>query len=99
MLSQQIAGSGLAQTLVQSYRYDSSNRLSKATETLGSATGAEVWHRTFAADDYGNGYTSETSASLPTNSFTPTTASWFNGKNQLVNTVLPATPDPNGTGI
>ncbi|MBL0155550.1 MAG: RHS repeat-associated core domain-containing protein [Bryobacterales bacterium] len=98
LLSQQIVGSGLAQTLVQSYRYDSSNRLSKATETLGTAAGAEVWHRTFAADDYGNGYTSETSASLPTDSFTPTTASWFNEKNQLKNLVLPATPDPNGTG-
>ena len=98
LLSQQIVGSGLAQTLVQSYRYDSSNRLSKAAGTLGTAAGTEVWHRTFGADDYGNGYTSEWSASLAPNSFTPTTASWFNGKNQLVNAALPAVPDPNGTG-
>jgi len=49
--SQTITVSGMSHPLVQSYTYDSLNRITSATET---SNGAQTWKQTFSYDRYGN---------------------------------------------
>ena len=96
LLTQTIAGSGLGQAVIQSYGYEGLNRLASARENLGTATGTEVWSRGFGYDAYANGWVSSASTSLPTGSFAPTSSTWFNSTNRLVNSALPVGYDLSG---
>jgi RHS repeat-associated protein len=49
--SQQIGFQGLAQLFIQTYQYDSLNRLKSATETQNNA---QTWKQSFTFDRYGN---------------------------------------------
>jgi RHS repeat-associated protein len=61
--SQQISFQGLAQPFVQTYTYDSLNRLKSATETQ---NGTQNWKQTFIFDRFGNRRFDETNGNTTT---------------------------------
>jgi RHS repeat-associated protein len=87
VLSQTIARLGFSAT--QTYTYDDYNRIQKVQE--GSN------HRDFQYKEPGNMYVpSSQGTGWAPGSFTPTSPSWFNAKNQLVNPQLGITYDVGG---
>ena len=77
-----------SQTWVQSYAYDSLNRISCANENpttaLTCAAGTGNWARTYGADPWANEWVaSNTNSTLGLNSFTPTVPTNFSGSNQM----------------
>jgi RHS repeat-associated protein len=54
VMSQKISVPGISQPLVQTYTYDSLNRLEEARENLGTDTGALQWKQRFTYDRFGN---------------------------------------------
>lgn len=54
VMGQKTTVPGLGQALVQTYGYDSLNRLEEARENLGSDTGALQWKQRFTYDRFGN---------------------------------------------
>ena len=77
-----------SQSWVQSYAYDSLNRIACANENpstaVACAASAGNWWRTFGYDPWANGFvTSNSNSTLGLNSFTPTVPTNFNGSNQM----------------
>ncbi len=72
VLSQQITvptvGSNQGFTAIQSYTYDSLNRLKSATETIG---GMQTWKQTFTFDRFGNRRFDQANTTVPTSFANP----------------------------